>query len=43
MEAKREERTAIFDWIEGGYNRQRRHSRLRYPSSALSTRLRGQE
>jgi putative transposase len=29
---KQEERTAIFDWIEAWYNRERRHSRLGYRS-----------
>ena len=29
---RQEARTAIFDWIEGWYNRERRHSRLGYRS-----------
>jgi putative transposase len=29
---KQEARTAIFDWIEAWYNRERRHSRLGYRS-----------
>ena len=31
---KQEARTAIFDWIESWYNRERRHSRLGYRSPA---------
>jgi putative transposase len=31
---KQEARTAIFDWIESWYNRERRHSRLGYQSPA---------
>ena len=31
---KQEARTAIFDWIEAWYNRERRHSRLGYRSPA---------
>jgi putative transposase len=31
---KQEARTAIFDWIESWYNRERRHSRLDYRSPA---------
>jgi hypothetical protein len=31
---RQEARTAIFDWIEGWYNRERRHSRLGYRSPA---------
>src|SRR5712691_11817587 len=31
---KQEARTAIFDWIETWYNRERRHSRLGYRSPA---------
>ncbi len=29
---RQEARTAIFDWIEAWYNRERRHSRLGYRS-----------
>jgi putative transposase len=32
--SKQEARTAIFDWIESWYNRERRHSRLAYRSPA---------
>jgi transposase InsO family protein len=32
-------RTAIFDYIEVGYNRQRRHSTLRYHSPAAYEQL----
>src|SRR4051794_37471290 len=32
--SKQEARTAIFDWIETWYNRERRHSRLGYRSPA---------
>jgi putative transposase len=32
--SKQEARTAIFDWIESWYNRERRHSRLGYRSPA---------
>jgi putative transposase len=31
---RQEAKTAIFDWIEGWYNRERRHSRLGYRSPA---------
>ncbi len=31
---RQEARTAVFDWIEAGYNRERRHSRLGYRSPA---------
>jgi putative transposase len=36
---KQEARTAIFDWIEAWYNRERRHSRLGYHSPAQYERL----
>jgi putative transposase len=35
---RQEARSAIFDWIEGWYNRQRRHSRLGYRSPAAFER-----
>ncbi len=34
LRTKQEARTAIFDWIETWYNRERRHSRLGYRSPA---------
>ena len=35
---RQEAKTAIFDWIEGWYNRERRHSRLGYLSPAAFER-----